>query len=121
MDGLVYRVLDAYAPELALGNIATQSLQDILASEAYGASLRRDSDEHDEHCKECVYRMACTRGHIYDSRVTSPYKGACPTAYHCIKFMQRYVREQGYDDADVRALWKSVLATSDSPAIASAS
>lgn len=113
VDGLVYRVLDAYVPELALGNIALQRLSDILQSESYEASLVRDRSEREDHCGRCEYRTACSGGYIYDSRVTSPHAGACPTAYPCIEFMQRYVRERGYGEAELKALWRSLPKVAD--------
>lgn len=53
LDGNVYRVLDAYEPRLALGNIGTQSLAEILQSEAYQSSLARDVKERESQCMKC--------------------------------------------------------------------
>jgi radical SAM protein with 4Fe4S-binding SPASM domain len=108
VDGSVYRVTDAYVPELSLGSLAEQSVNDLLQSDSYAASLSRDGNEYDAHCKDCSYRAACNGGFIHDTRATFPYEGACVTAWHCIDFMSRYIREQGYDDADIRGLLTSI-------------
>jgi uncharacterized protein len=104
VDGSVYRVLDAYEADRALGSIATQTVDDILSSDAFQRSVVRDDEEFEKRCASCTYRTSCGGGHIYDSRSSFPYEGPCVTAYHCIDFMQRYIREQGFADADIRDL-----------------
>lgn len=104
VDGTAYRVIDAYVPELSLGNITLQSLDELLQSEAYAASLVRDSEEYDKHCDGCSYRESCNGRFLYDTRATFPYEGSCVTGWHCISFMVQFIREQGYDDGDIRKL-----------------
>lgn len=104
VDGTVYRVVDAYVPELAMGNLAQQSLDDLLQSEAYAASLQRDADELDQHCRSCAYRTACSHAFVYDTRATFQYEGSCVTAWHCIQFMVKFIQEQGYTEADIKNL-----------------
>jgi radical SAM protein with 4Fe4S-binding SPASM domain len=109
VDGHVYRVVDAYLPDLALGNIAEQSIAELLESDAYSASLKRDHEEYGQHCKDCSYRSACNGGFVYDTRASFPYEGSCVTAWHCIGFMQRFIREHGFSDEEIRHLLRSAL------------
>lgn len=104
VDGHVYRVLDAYVPELALGNLAEQSLVEFLSSPSYEASLVRDVEEYERHCKGCEYHRGCTGSFIYETRPASPYEGNCVTAWHCIRFMVKFLQENGYGDGEVRQL-----------------
>jgi radical SAM protein with 4Fe4S-binding SPASM domain len=108
VDGSVYRVIDGYEPELSLGNIGAQSLEELLESNAYSASLARDADEYEQHRKGCAYRSACNASFVYDTRATFPYEGSCLTAWHCISFMVRFIREKGYGESDVRSLLTSI-------------
>jgi radical SAM protein with 4Fe4S-binding SPASM domain len=109
VDGSVYRVLDAYVAELSLGNLATQTIDELLDSEPYAASLVRDREEFDRHCGGCTYRMACNGQFVYDSRVTFPYEGSCVTAWHCIRFMEQFIRDRGYENADIESLLATVV------------
>lgn len=104
LDGNVYRVVDAYDQHLALGNLANQSLEQILHSDAYEASLARDAEEFRKQCADCEFRTACNGSFLYDTRARFPYTGACVTAWHCIEFMVRFIREQGYSERDVQQL-----------------
>jgi radical SAM protein with 4Fe4S-binding SPASM domain len=104
VDGTVYRVVDAYVPELAMGNLAEQSLEELLQSEAYAASLQRDAEELDQHCGRCEYRAACSHAFVYDTRATFQYAGSCVTAWHCIEFMVKFIQEQGYSEEAIKGL-----------------
>jgi sulfatase maturation enzyme AslB (radical SAM superfamily) len=87
-----------------MGNLAQQSLEELLQSEAYASSLQRDAAELDQHCRTCSYRAACSHAFVYDTRATFQYDGSCVTAWHCIEFMVRFIQEQGYSEADIRDL-----------------
>jgi radical SAM protein with 4Fe4S-binding SPASM domain len=108
VDGSVYRVIDAYEPELSLGNIGAQSIEELLKSDPYGASLMRDAEEYEQHCKGCTYRPACNASFVYDTKAPFPYDGSCVTAWHCISFMVQFIREQGYGEGHIRSLLTSI-------------
>jgi radical SAM protein with 4Fe4S-binding SPASM domain len=109
VDGSVYRVGDAYEQELSLGSIARQSIDELLESPEYAASIQRDVQEYAQHCESCEYRVGCMGGFIYDTRPAFEYEGSCVTAWHCIRFMQKFIREQGYSEADIKGLLPVVL------------
>lgn len=104
VDGGLYRVLDAYDSDRALGSLKEQSISDILKSGAYERSIARDNEEFEQHCARCEYLGACNGSPLYASRVSTAYEGRCPIAYSCISFMMKYVNEKGYGPAEIRAL-----------------
>src|SRR5205814_1318176 len=66
-DGTLYHRPDAYDAVLALGNVFQQGIRDILASEAYAESLRRDARLVQRFCDGCEYRGACNTIPIFES------------------------------------------------------
>lgn len=113
VDGKVYRVVDAYEQELALGDLGRQSIGELLGSEAYAASLSRDKVEFDGHCGECKYLGACNSSPIYGSRVSEGFSGHCPTAHACIGFMIEYLQKRGYGAEEIRSLAGSMNQSGD--------
>jgi hypothetical protein len=55
-------------------------------------------------------------GFIYDTRPAFEYEGSCVTAWHCIRFMQKFIREQGYGESDINSLLPVVLKARQTPA-----
>jgi uncharacterized protein len=104
VDGKAYRVLDAYEEELALGDLASQNISELLESESYRRSLERDRTEFEQHCHKCKYLGACSSAYLYSSRVSDEYEGLCPSAHSCISFMIDYVRERGYGRDEIRGI-----------------
>lgn len=107
LDAKVYRVLDAYQEDLALGDLSAQSIREVLTSASYYRSLARDAQDFQDKCRSCAYLGACSGAFIHDSR-TSSYSGNCSTAQPCIDFMQRYIEEQGFSRADIAGLLAQV-------------
>jgi radical SAM protein with 4Fe4S-binding SPASM domain len=103
LDTKVYRTLDAYQEQLALGDLSRQSIGELLGSPSYERSLERDAQDFDSKCRGCEYLGACSAGFIHDTRVSS-HEGRCPTAYSSIQFIQRYVQEQGYGREELAEL-----------------
>lgn len=113
VDGKVYRVLDAYEENLALGDLGRQSIGEIWSSEQYAASLSRDRNEFDRHCGKCSYLGACNGSAIYGSRMSGDYTGHCPTAHACITFMIDYLQKRGYGADEIRRLSEAQNQRSD--------
>jgi hypothetical protein len=53
--------------------------------------------------------MACNGQFVYDSRLTFPYEGSCVTAWHCIRFMEQFIRDRGYENDDIASLLAPVV------------
>jgi uncharacterized protein len=111
-DGELFRPLDAYEHDLALGSLSRDSISSILESEDYARSLDRDREEFAGHCAKCAYLGACNGASLYAMRVTSPYEGLCPSAHACISFMIAYLEERGYGAPEIRHLLEGIRAAS---------
>jgi uncharacterized protein len=99
-DGTLYTIADRYAPEMAVGNIFRQSLDEILDSPAYAASLDRDCQRRRQHCDGCTYRGACDTYPLF----AEPYEDRsrrCRIAFELIAFIERYLREAGLGEPEL--------------------
>jgi uncharacterized protein len=115
LDSKVYRVLDAYQEDLALGDLSRQSMVQLLESPSYQQSLERDEQAFDAKCASCEYLGACSAAFIHDSR-TALHPGSCPTAHPCIQFIQRYIQEQGYGRAEILGLLERITSAGEQAA-----
>jgi uncharacterized protein len=115
VDAKVYRVLDAYEEDLALGDLSLQSMGQLLQSASYRQSLARDEQAFTDKCSSCEFLGACSAGFIHDSR-TAVYPGRCPTAHPCIQFILRYIEEQGYGRDEIVALLDQITSESEQAA-----
>ena len=108
-DGKLYRVLDACEPALALGDLNSQVIDEVLRSERYELSLVRDEALTARRCLPCEYAGACNRWPIFASRQAGDYRGRCPLTFACHEAMARYLAECGFERAELCALLVSAL------------
>src|SRR5205809_788299 len=80
---------DAYDAVLALGNVFQQGIRDILASEAYAESLRRDARLVQRFCDGCEYRGACNTIPIFESPRKAIGGRRCGIAYPLYGYVER--------------------------------
>jgi uncharacterized protein len=95
-NGDVYHVPDAYRPERALGNLGSDSLERILAGEAYRASLERDRVTAQHYCEGCEYRGSCRGTPLQQAINTGPHTGRCPIVYNFLHYVEQYLVAGGY-------------------------
>jgi radical SAM protein with 4Fe4S-binding SPASM domain len=100
-NGDVYLPRERYTPGLALGNLFCQSIDEILASPAYAASLERDADLVGRHCRQCRYRGACD-GYPVLARSHHWAEGPCPIASRVCNCIESRLRADGLDELTVR-------------------
>lgn len=108
-DGRLYSIIDAYQPSLALGNIAQQSIHEILNSEQYKASLDRDDVQRSRYCYNCEYHGACNGWPIFACRQTGDFNGRCPLDYQIHLFMEKYLIQYGFNESSLRQILLSLL------------
>lgn len=118
LDAKVYRHLDAYEEDRALGDLSLHRLAELLDSSSYQHSLARDAQDFHDKCGSCEFLGACSARFIHDSRSAS-HGGRCPTAHPCIQFIQRYIEQQGYGRAEIIELLAQV-SRGDQPEAAAA-
>lgn len=105
-DGELYHVMDAYQPDLALGNVFRDSLDEVLSSDAYAASLTRDEALRARHCGPCEYRGRCNSFPLFESRYPGPHPERCHIAYEVVRYIEAFVKSNGYTPRQVRSLFK---------------
>lgn len=108
-DGSLFRILDGYDPEFALGNVGTNTISEILEHTQYRASLDRDDEHRELYCSKCEYNGACNGWPAFASRQSGDYEGKCPLSYRIHRFMEDYLRQHGYDESEVLRLLSSIL------------
>ena len=104
-DGELYHVMDAYQPRLALGNVLRDSLEDVLGSDAYAASLARDQALYARHCAPCEFRGACSSFPLFESRYPGAHPERCHVAYNVVRYIDGFVKSNGYTPRRLRSLF----------------
>ena len=110
VDGSLFRVVDGYREDLSLGNVTNASIAEIIASEAYITSLQRDDLERDRFCTACEYRGACNGWPKHAIRQSGDFNCICHLIYRIHLFMERYLRDHGFDERVVSNMALDLLA-----------
>jgi uncharacterized protein len=95
-DGTLYAQGERYIGGYALGNLFEQSIDEIVESSAYTASLRRNGELLARHCEQCPMSGACDGLPVQTHPNRWP-EGPCPVASHVCAFIEDYLREEGAD------------------------
>jgi uncharacterized protein len=103
-DGELYHVMDAYQPEFALGNVLRDSLEDVLSSDAYTASLARDQALYERHCGPCEFRGACNSFPLFESRYPGSHPERCHIAYDVVRYIEAFVKSNRFSSRRLRSL-----------------
>ena len=102
-DGTLYAHSERYVSGSALGNLFDQSIDEIIESSSYAASLSRNGLLLARHCEQCRMFGACDGLPVQ----THPHRwpeGPCPVASRVCSFIEEYLREEGADEAMVGEL-----------------
>jgi radical SAM protein with 4Fe4S-binding SPASM domain len=108
-DGKVFRVPDVYDARLALGDLNHQQWDDVVRSEPYAASLRRDDAVVQAHCAACEYAGSCSGRPVVLSKRSGPARGRCPVTFACHEGIEQYLRESGCDETALKSLLEEGL------------
>jgi uncharacterized protein len=103
-DGTLYHRPDAYNPDLALGNVFQQTVREILTSDAYAESLRRDACLVGRFCGGCPYRGACNTMPIFESPRKVIGGRRCGIAYPLYRYVERYFNENKFTTARIQQI-----------------
>lgn len=95
-DGGLYLFNDAYEPGKALGNIFEQPFEEILGSEAYERSLKRDEERAARLCGTCPYDGYCNREPLVNSHREHPGEH-CAVGYPVQRRIEEWLVERGFD------------------------
>jgi uncharacterized protein len=103
-DGELYQVMEAYQAGLSLGNVFRDSLDDVVCSDAYAASLARDDALYARHCRGCHFQGACNSLPLFESPYPAPHPERCHIAYEVLRYIEAYVKSHGYTPRQLCAL-----------------
>ncbi|HEV3000521.1 MAG TPA: radical SAM protein [Solirubrobacteraceae bacterium] len=98
-DGRLFQVAEVGDDALALGDLATQTMEEVLAGDAYAASLARSEALTRRRCTGCRFERGCDRWPAHSAPVAPPPHGRCQVAYRVQAYMERYLRRAGLDAA----------------------
>jgi uncharacterized protein len=114
-NGDLYQLLDAYDPELAMGNVGRDSIEEILKSEATQRTMLRDAAVRTSMCGPCKYAGTCNGTPALESPSKGDDNGRCAVTHRVYSFIENYLRHSGIDDA----VLVGMLGTPPSPQLAS--
>jgi uncharacterized protein len=97
-NGDLYQLLDAYSPDLAMGNVGRTGIEDILSSEATQRTLIRDASVRASMCGPCKYAGTCNGTPALESPSKGDDHGRCAVTHRVYTFIENYLRESGIDD-----------------------
>lgn len=103
-DGALYERIDAYDPDKAVGNVFGQTIEEILRSPDYAASLDRDEALAGRYCDTCEYLGPCDRSPVFESPRNDLGHSRCHLAYPLYRFIEEYVRERGITTKQIRRI-----------------
>jgi len=95
-DGLLYLLSDFYDPARSLGSIFTHSLEEIMASPAYAASLDRDDERARRYCGTCPYDGYCNHEPLLNGRRDEPGEH-CSLGFPIHERIEAWLVERGLD------------------------
>lgn len=87
-----------------MGNLHDAPFERLLDTPAYAASIDRDNAQRARYCDNCEYSGFCNGWPIFASRQEGNDRGRCPIAYRIFEFMERLLREHGFDEQTLRAM-----------------
>lgn len=95
LDGRIYQPCTDYSDEFAMGNLATQSIDEIFASSLYASSLKRDDETRRAVCEPCEYYEACGAKEMFMANDGGARQDRCMTAQPLYRAIEQYLIEQG--------------------------
>ena len=104
LDGKMYHPCTDYSDKFVLGNLATQTIDEILASVSYARSLQRDDEIRNAVCERCEYFAACGAKEMFMVDDGGAAIGRCVTAQPLCRLIEAYLHEQEIDATTLREL-----------------
>jgi uncharacterized protein len=96
VDGRLYAERDAYEIPLALGNLNTQSMAEVLCSSSYQSSLSREAALIAGKCPSCPVNASCAGWPIVSTKSRGQFDNPCAIAPSVIMHVVRRLEEWGF-------------------------
>jgi uncharacterized protein len=97
IDGALYQPGDPYGQDTRLGNVLTETMEEILAQPAYTNSLTRNDALVRRSCALCDFDGACDRYPVLADRASSDGDRRCGIARPLLQRIDRYLDQIGFD------------------------
>ncbi len=97
VDGLLYAERDAYEMPRALGDLNTQSMAEILRSDAYRSSLSREAELLRSKCPSCPLDASCAGWPIVATKSRGQFDTPCAVAPAVTLHIVTRLRAWGFD------------------------
>jgi radical SAM protein with 4Fe4S-binding SPASM domain len=95
-DGRLYAERDAYEIPLALGDLNTQRIQDVLRSDSYRASLAREARLIAGACPSCPLNATCAGWPIVSTKSRGQFDEPCAIAPAVTQHVARRLESWGF-------------------------
>ena len=96
-NGDLYQTDERGNPDLRLGNVINEKLEQILASEAYADSLRRTDEKTARFCQSCRHYGFCNGYPVHAEPFTVAQTEGCPVTAAVHNHIEQYLVAAGYD------------------------
>jgi radical SAM protein with 4Fe4S-binding SPASM domain len=117
-NGDLYQTDERGRPELRLGNVTTDTIDQILASDAYEASVRRTEAKAARFCGGCRHYGFCNGYPVHaEPFVTAPPEG-CPVTSAVHDHIERHLLATGYNPEHLAHLLRAPVPATVVPASA---
>jgi uncharacterized protein len=103
-DGRLFQVAEVGDETLSLGNLAGQTMAQVLAGAAYRTSLDRSEAVTRRCCTGCRYQGGCDGWPAHTAPVEPPDHGRCHVAYRVQGYIERYLRHANLNAAELLQL-----------------
>jgi uncharacterized protein len=103
-NGDLFHTNEVGVPSFAWGSLAQSSLEEILTSPQYEASLRRSENITAAVCGDCVYRGACDSYPAHTERFSVKEGVRCPVAFQVFEYMNTWLDRRGLDSGRLQIL-----------------
>ena len=106
-DGRLFQVAEVGDAALALGDLCTHTIRDVLPSAAYAASLDRTDAITRRTCTGCRFLGGCDSWPAHSAPVEPTRHGRCAVAYRVQRYIERHLARAGLDAAALVELTSS--------------
>lgn len=96
VDGRLYAERDAYSIPLALGDLNTQSMVEVLHSDSYRSSLDREAELIAGKCPSCALNASCAGWPIVSTKSRGQFDNPCAIAPAVIMHIVKRLEEWGF-------------------------
>ncbi len=103
-NGDLFQVNEIGDAGLALGNLGRQTLQEILTSGAYEASLHRSEQISVKTCRDCRFRRGCDGYYAHTEKFELRDGRRCPVAYQVFEHINAVLDRMRLGRAELRDL-----------------